>query len=75
MHTHVSATHSRCAVSQSAANAMKHSVATQGSNVYDAKTHDRLNKAAFDWCASFAAKFEANHDDDEEQEEQEQEQE
>ena len=54
---------------------MKHSVATQGSNVYDAKTHDRLNKAAFDWCASFAAKFEANHDDDEEQEEQEQEQE
>ena len=48
-----------CRMWQSAANAMKHSVQTQGSNVYDAKTHDRLNAAAFGWCAQFASRYEA----------------
>jgi len=45
-------------VLKSAANSMKHSVATQGSNVYDAKTHDRLNALSFAWCAEFASRFE-----------------
>ena len=33
---------------------MKHLIDTQSSDVYDRETHDRLAKAAFDWCESVA---------------------
>lgn len=43
---------------KSAANAMKHSVSTQSSDVYDKATHDRLNRKAFSWCEEFARNHE-----------------
>ena len=45
-------------VLKSAARAMRHAETTQGSDTYDKKTHDRVLKAAFDWCASFAERVE-----------------
>ena len=44
-------------VLQSAATQMKHLIDTQSSDVYDRETHDRLAKAAFDWCESVAKSF------------------
>jgi len=38
---------------------MKHLIDTQASDVYDKETHDRLAKAAFDWCESVATKFDS----------------
>lgn len=45
-------------VLKSAARAMRHAETTQGSDTYDKKTHDRLLKAAFDWCRGFAERVE-----------------
>jgi len=45
-------------VLKSAARAMRHAETTQGSDTYDKRTHDRLLKASFDWCASFATRME-----------------
>ena len=58
-------------VLKSAANCMKHSVETQGSDVYDKATHDRLNKAAFEWCEQFASRFESDRGEQEERVEEE----
>ena len=35
------------------------SLYTEASDVYDRETHDRLAKAAFDWCEEVAKKFDA----------------
>mmetsp|Transcript_71583 Transcript_71583/g.202260 ORF Transcript_71583/g.202260 Transcript_71583/m.202260 type:complete len:466 (-) Transcript_71583:398-1795(-) len=43
-------------VLKSCAKLMKHQLATQESDVYDKKTHERLTKSAFDFTSAFADK-------------------
>ena len=40
---------------------MKHSLDTQGSDVYDKKVQERLNHAAFQWCETYTGRFESEN--------------
>ena len=51
-------------VLEAAATAMKHSIDTQSSDVYDLETHSRLSTKAFQWCEDFANKHVQSHEEE-----------